>query len=282
MNLLTLNSSESSHHINVTTRHITQFANQILYASLKLFSEGIAIFLIVSFLVYLYPTQSLIILGILILSSLIYFFLVANTLKIAGKDAADANSKIINIMNNLITGIREIRVYALEDFFQFLLNKESQKHKDAYYQFTTKQLVPRYMIETILMTVLVSLAIFMSWSGNDQASIISMIGVMAVAAIRMMPGIIVFTNSANNIISGQVVLSELFSLHRNISKNQNHWNVNPENQISNFKEFKQLVLKNVTFTYPQSDRPSLDNLDFQIDRGESIGLVGKSGSGKQH
>ena len=70
----------------------------------------------------------------------------------------------------------------------------------------------------------------MSWSGNDQASIISMIGVMAVAAIRMMPGIIVFTNSANNIISGQVVLSELFSLYK-ISKNHNHWNVNPENQI---------------------------------------------------
>ena len=48
------------------------------------------------------------------------------------------------------------------------------------------------MVETILITVLVSLAIFMSWSGYDQASIISMIGVMAVAAIRMMPGIIVF------------------------------------------------------------------------------------------
>ena len=45
-----------------------------------------------------------------------------------------------------------------EDFFSFF-KQESQKHKDAYYQFTTKQLVPRYMIETILMTVLVSLAI---------------------------------------------------------------------------------------------------------------------------
>ena len=57
MNLLTLNSSDSSHHINVTTRHINMFANQILYASLKLFSEGIAIFLIVSFLIYLYTAQ---------------------------------------------------------------------------------------------------------------------------------------------------------------------------------------------------------------------------------
>ena len=280
MNLLTINSSDSSHHINVTTRHINMFANQILYASLKLFSEGIAIFLIVSFLIYLYPAQSLVILAILVLSSLIYFILAGNTLKLAGENAANANSNIINIMTNLISGIREIRVYALEDFFQSLLNKQSQKHKDAYYQYTTKQLIPRYMIETILMAVLVSLAIFMSWSGYDQASIISMIGVMAVAAIRMMPGIIVFTNSANNIINGQVVLDELFSLYKRISKDQNHLKNNLENKTSDFNEFNQLVLKDVTFKYPQSDRPSLENLDFKIDRGESIGLVGKSGSGK--
>ena len=74
MNLLTLNSSDSSHHINVTTRHKSVRKPNTL-CILKLFSEGIAIFLIVSFLIYLYPTQSLMILGILILSSLIYFFL---------------------------------------------------------------------------------------------------------------------------------------------------------------------------------------------------------------
>ena len=41
-----------------------------------------------------------------------------------------------------------------------------------------------------------------------------------------------------------------------------------------------LVLDNVSYTYPNSDLQSLQNINLRIDKGDFIGLVGPSGAGK--
>lgn len=38
--------------------------------------------------------------------------------------------------------------------------------------------------------------------------------------------------------------------------------------------------KGLTFTYPTASQPSLDNVSFQLERGQTLGIVGKTGSGK--
>lgn len=46
-------------------------------------------------------------------------------------------------------------------------------------------------------------------------------------------------------------------------------------------EYKgQIEFKNVTFSYPEAEKPSLSNVSFKINPGERVGLVGKIGSGK--
>ncbi|MBV5261832.1 ABC transporter ATP-binding protein [Synechococcus moorigangaii CMS01] len=42
----------------------------------------------------------------------------------------------------------------------------------------------------------------------------------------------------------------------------------------------ELLAQNLSFTYPESDRPALDNLNFTIKSGETIAIVGSIGSGK--
>lgn len=41
-----------------------------------------------------------------------------------------------------------------------------------------------------------------------------------------------------------------------------------------------IEFRNLTFTYPGGERPVLENVSFKINAGESVGLVGKTGSGK--
>ena len=45
-------------------------------------------------------------------------------------------------------------------------------------------------------------------------------------------------------------------------------------------DFESLVFKNVTFTYPGSDRKIIDNLSFKINKGEKISIVGVNNAGK--
>ncbi len=48
----------------------------------------------------------------------------------------------------------------------------------------------------------------------------------------------------------------------------------PDSQISNIK------LSNITYTYPNETRPTLENINLQIPAGQHIALVGKTGAGK--
>ena len=53
-----------------------------------------------------------------------------------------------------------------------------------------------------------------------------------------------------------------------------------EENLEIAEDFQNLEFKNVTFTYPGSDRKIIDNLSFRINKGEKISIVGVNNAGK--
>ena len=53
-----------------------------------------------------------------------------------------------------------------------------------------------------------------------------------------------------------------------------------EESLEDAGDFESLEFKNVTFTYPGSDRKIIDNLSFRINKGEKISIVGVNNAGK--
>ena len=42
-----------------------------------------------------------------------------------------------------------------------------------------------------------------------------------------------------------------------------------------------IKIKNVSFSYPESDTPAIDNISFNVRRGSWTSIIGHNGSGNQ-
>lgn len=56
--------------------------------------------------------------------------------------------------------------------------------------------------------------------------------------------------------------------------------VDPENEASSDIFEPSIECKNLNYSYPESHKPALTGINFKLDQGKSLAIVGKSGSGK--
>ena len=104
-----------------------------------------------------------------------------------------------------------------------------------------------------------------------------LISIYFVAAIRLLPGISLIASSQSRISLGQYAVTQIVNDITNL-KNVKADQKKQKNIITN--EFKDLRFKNVDFSYQNTGTPVLKNINFELNKNECIGIMGKSGEGK--
>ena len=135
-----------------------------------------------------------------------------------------------------------------------------------------------------------------------KALSVSVIQILAASAMAVILWVVSMPSMIDSISSGDfvVLISSMMMLlrplkqlanvnsdmQRGISAAQSIFlildeNIEKDTGIVSVTKAKGLIeVKNVTFKYPTKDEPVLNNLTLTIQAGESIALVGRSGSGK--
>lgn len=83
-------------------------------------------------------------------------------------------------------------------------------------------------------------------------------------------------NSYNELLSNSLYAKHYINFTNNKSITTN----DHEGVIISHHEIISIEFKNVSFTYPNSNKNSLKNINFIINKGQKIGIVGKNGAGK--
>ena len=277
-------SSPLSYHIynssSLMIRNVYKEVNELIDNNIRpsffLFNDCLVLFGILFFLLLFYFNKFLILMifSFLIISS--FSFLRKFFVKYGSKRQFYDETRLRHLQN-LLKSIREIKIYQREEFFFKNFSFDNREN----YRYAGKSLflnsMPRVIVESIVLFLVVLSLVFLLKSQNSINSIDIETSILFLAAIvRFIPLISRIDNSINSIKYG---LPSLNVLSEELSKNNNLITKTDNNADTNIF-VKSLEFKEVSFTYDSRKDFLLDKLNFKINKGDLVKIIGKSGSGK--
>lgn len=245
-----------------------------LVAVVTITVEFFFIFSISIYLLWLSYKIFLLCLGIITLSFSIYFITFKERLKRWSVQHWDANGKIKQTVIEGISGIKDIIIYHLEDQFYNKFRLNSYLFNKTRFKFDFFNNIQKYWLETITVVALTISLIFLIFFNYNINNLLPVFGVFVFALFRLL------TSFNRTMIQAQNIKfyypSILSVINSSIIFDR------PKENLGNdsFEFQKNIEFQNISFFYEGSSNKILKNINFEIKRGESVGIFGKNGSGK--
>lgn len=201
------------------------------------------------------------------------------TLKKLKRDASNSQShlsNIMSIMDEAFGGMRVVKAFVAERFIGNKFKTENQSYKKSVFSYAVRRELSSPFSEVVGVTMVASLLLFggsLILSENSDLSASMFIAYIALFSQVVRPAKTIaqaFSASQRGITSGERIL-KIIEMQPDIQDNAGAV------QISSFSE--KIAFENVSFAY-DDNTPVLKNLSFEINKGQTVALVGPSGGGK--
>lgn len=268
-------SRNSSEVINSIITKTTTVINGVITPALTFISS---IIILIGVLGVLFVINISIVLSLSFVFGLLYWLVIRYT-KIQLQDnseiIADQSTQMIKSLQEGLGGIRDVIIDGTQQFYCQLYRNADLPFRRASgdNQFISSS--PRYVMEAIGMTLIAGLSFVLMQRDGGIDSSIPMIGVLALAAQRLLP-VLQQAYGAYSVIKGSDssfedvlnLLDQPFPEYSNQELPQ---------KIPFNKEIK---LTNLNFRYTEAAPWVLKNINLSLKKGTRIGFIGETGSGK--
>ena len=267
------NSSELLANI---TEEIRNLRINLIDPFLIISTEIILLIAIITLLVAIEPVGSLTIGLITLLISFLYVKITSKKILTLSKKRQIHEALKIHHLRQGLNGIKEIKISCKENSFLSIFDKHNLETLNSRANFHSWNAIPKYILEFIGVFGLSILAVILVKKGADIKSLLPTLGVFVVATLRLLPSASKIIQSAGKIRYG---VPSVNLLKKEIE--QSDYKTSKKN-IKNLKdfEFNELKFENISFNYLNSNKKILDRISLRINKGDKIGIVGASGTGK--
>lgn len=255
----------------------SKFMQVILY-SLELVAELAVCFVMMVYLLTVSKSITIIVLGLLVVCVGSFLLFTKKYSRRLGQDNQGYQGKIFQWMNQALGGIKEIKILERERFFTDEYNKYYTKYARGLRVARTISIVPKYVVEAVAISgLLVAIIVKLLFGEADMVYFVPQLTAFALAAFRLMPSVGRINEHATNTLyalpSVDLVYHDLTEIADYVSK-QDHevkedWNLQ-----------KGIEVCHVTYYYPDTDEPVIDDASLFIEKGKTVAFIGASGAGK--
>lgn len=228
------------------------------------------------FLLFFYnPILSLAILGILIFFAIIFYVGTDKLLKSFAIERINLTAKIFNLVPQVFNLIKEIKILKKEKYFIDSFNRIKSDFEKKIIIVDFFKRLPKILFEFLAITILLIIIIFLGINNKDQlGNALPFLTLVTICTVKLIPSFNTISGALTHIQSYANSFNLIFS-----ELNNKIINVQPL-EIANENNEKIISFTNINFHYESSKKVSLIDINFDIKRGEMVGIIGKSGSGK--
>ena len=266
------NSSKLIRNINVEIATFISLLNSIL----KLISESFFLLGVLILLCFIDFKATFFILTFIIFLLIIYNFFTKKVLKKIGEIRHKSTATAIQNLQESFGSIKEIKIGFFEDLFIKSNKKIILEITKATQIFNTITQLPRLVSEFLIVLIFSIIIIFFFNNTNDYKQLFVYIGFYSIVVIKTAPCFLRIFSSIQQIHFSRSVLNTLVDQF-NLKKNINEDLYKPKKL---FTIQNNIILKNISFKYLNSEYAALNNVSLEIEKGQFVGVLGPSGSGK--
>jgi len=209
----------------------------------------------------------------------------AKRLSYQGASFVRGASSMLQGTTDISKGLKEIKTFGKEQFFMRKIVDSANALAKASIRLSFASTIPKNLIEVVLMFLIVAIVGVNIKNGVDISSMFVTLGMFVAGVVRIAPLLSSLQTSWNTLIFSKEPIMRLSLLLQ-----KQDMGVDREREIdaemnesynnSNEEEFKYLELNKIYYKYPDSETWALEDISLKIQKGDFIGLIGASGSGK--
>ncbi|MBD1843619.1 ABC transporter ATP-binding protein [Cyanobacteria bacterium FACHB-63] len=283
---------DSASLINILIQETQNFCHRCTLPLLEVLSSSITVTFLVLLLAKASSLLFVMILAI-VLPTFLLFYVFKKKAKRWGREVTESTHGMIRVINHSLGGVKETYAIGCKPYFMEQMREQAFKNASSVTKTFSMQILPKVSIETLMVSFVVLLvSVYPILFGQKVETILPILSIFAVASMRLIPAVsqslAAFSIMQASEYTLDIIYGDLKSLERSDNTSfstDEKLNLDRQNSIqSGYKPLltfnKSVELKNVTYSYPNTTTASIKDISFRIGKGQSIGLIGKSGAGK--
>ncbi len=271
----------------VIQRSITSDVNNmygLILALLQLVSEGIVFICLAGISLVTDVWMSLTVTALLVVALLIIKCILKPIMRKAGEENQEFYSGLYKWIDQSVMGIKEIKIARKENYFINEYSKCGAGYVGAVQRYNLYNSTPRLLIEALAIAGMILYLMVQLLNGTEAADIVPQLGLLAVAAMRLIP----CANRINNHLTSISYFEPFFmgvsdNLQEEIRDEKIDYSETAYQKKVDVEKLvikKEIALQDITYKYPNTDVLIFDHADMTIPIGNAVGIVGTSGAGK--
>ena len=263
----------SSEVVSAMTKKVDGVVNGVMIPALQFASSLVVLIFISVTLLLLNPVVALVAFASLGIAYLVLSLFTGRTMRAVSAQTRKDASSVVKLLTEAMNGIRDILMSRSQRKYVAAFSTIDHRLRQSGAKIIMISQGARHVMEIFAIILIVALAYTLATSPAGASAAIPTLGALALGGQRMLPALQQMFSSWSTMTATHGFLDDVLILLRQPEPKE----AKPAGTISFDKS---LELRNVSFSFPGTDKLILDNVTLSIPKGASVGLIGETGSGK--